>query len=452
MVLDKLGENLRNTLKKITKAIFVDEALINELIRDIQRALLSADVNVQLVLDLTNKIKKRVLEEKPPTGISQKEFLIKIVYEELVNILEKKEKGIRISKKPFKIMFVGLFGSGKTTSIGKVAKYYTKRGYKVCSLGLDVHRPGAMDQLEQISKQIKIPCFTSKEKDALEIYKKFENDLKKFDIVLIDTAGRDALSDDLIKEISRLNKEIRPDENILVISADIGQAAKEQAKKFHESCNITGVLISKLDGTAKAGGALTAASETNAKIKFIGTGEKMDDLETFNPEGFVSRLLGMGDLKALLEKAQEAIDQETAQDLGKKFLKGDFNFLDLYEQMQAMRKMGPLSKIMELIPGLGSSIPKEMLDVQDEKLKRWKYIFQSCTKEELENPDILFNRSRIERVAKGAGVTTKEIRELLKQYRQTKKIAKLMKGMEKEQDFNKLMRKFKGKLPKGFKI
>ena len=335
-----------------------------------------------------------------------------------------------------------------TTSISKIAKYYTKRGYKVAALGLDIHRPAAPEQLEQVCKQANIPAFIDKkEKNPLKIYKSFEKEYSKYDILIIDTAGRDALSKDLIEEITKLNKEIKPDERLLVISADIGQAAQQQATAFHDAVNITGILITKLDGTAKAGGALSACSVTKAPVKFIGVGEKIDDLEEFDPERFVSRLLGMGDLKTLLEKAEEAIDSEKAEDLGKKFLKGDFNFLDLYEQLQAMQKMGPLTKVMDLIPGMSNvNIPKDMINVQESKLKRWKHILNSMTKEELEDPEIL-TRTRIERIAKGSGSTTSEVRELLKQYKQAKKLAKVMKGMEKETDITKLMRKFKGKIP-----
>jgi len=453
MVLEKLSNSLKDTLKKIARAVFVDEKLIDELVKDIQRALLAADVNVQLVFELTKDIKNRTLKETPPKGIEQKEYLIQIVYEELVRFLGEEKSEIKITKKPFKIMFIGLYGSGKTTSIGKIAKHYFKKGYKVASLGLDVHRPAAMDQLEQISKRVNISYFIDKkEKDPAKIYKKYENDLKKFDIVLIDTSGRDALSKDLIKEITTLNKKIKPHENLLVISADIGQAAEAQAKAFHDSGAITGIIVTKLDGTAKGGGSLTACNVTGAKIKFIGVGEKPEDLEEFNPKGFVSRLLGMGDLEALLEKTKEAITEEQAKDLGKRFLKGEFNFIGLYEQMESMSKMGPLSKIVELIPGFGSlNLPKEMLQVQEDKLKRWKYALQSMTKEELENPDLI-DSSRMQRISKGSGVPASEVRDLIKQYKQSKKLIKFMKGAEEEQDITKLMKKFKGKLPKGFKL
>ena len=291
----------------------------------------------------------------------------------------------------------------------------------------------------------------AKEKNPMKIWKSFEKYEKDYDIILVDTAGRDALSKDLIKEIKDLNKKIKADERILVMSADLGQAAQKQAEAFHESCDVTGVIITKLDGTAKGGGALTGASVTNAKIKFIGVGEKIDDLEEFNPEGFVSRMLGMGDIEALLEKAKEVITEEQAQDMGKKFLKGDFNLLDLYEQMQAMSKMGPLNKIVDMIPGMGKvDIPKEMLNVQEGKLKRWKFIMQSCTKEELEEPELL-TRTRIDRIAKGSGTTAREVRELLKQYKQSKKLVKMMKP-GKEANMDKLMKKFKGKMPKGMKF
>jgi signal recognition particle subunit SRP54 len=438
-MLEKFGESLRRTLRKIAGAPLVDENLVNELVRDIQRALLSADVNVKHVFELSKEIKKKALEKEIPKGMNYRDYLVKIVYDELVKFLGGERKGIKISKKkPFKIMLVGLFGNGKTTTAAKIAKYYSKRGYKTALVGLDVHRPAAMDQIKQLGEKINIPVFIDKEKkDAVEIWKSIEKELGGFDIVVIDTAGRDALSEELVREIENLNKVIRPDERLLVLSADVGQAAEKQAAQFNESCDITGVIVTKLDGTAKGGGALTGTVVTGAPIKFVGTGEGIDDLEEFNPEGFVGRLLGMGDIEALLEKAKEVISEERAEDLGKKFLKGEFNFLDLYEQMQAMKKMGPLNKIIEMIPGMGQlKLPKEVLQVQDEKLEKWKYIMQSMTKDELENPDKVFNRSRIERIARGSGTNASDVRELLKHYRQSRKIMKMMKG-----DPEKMMKK-----------
>jgi signal recognition particle subunit SRP54 len=431
MVLEKLGESLKGTLSKIAKAMFVDDKLINELVKDLQRALLQADVNVKLVFELTKKIKDRITNEPPLPGLTKKEQLINIVYDELVQFVGGNKTGIAIDagKKPFKIMLVGLFGSGKTTTIGKLAKYYQKRGMKVAAVGLDVYRPAAMNQLEQVCKTVNIPVFISKtEKNPLTIYSSHEKEFSKFDVLLIDTAGRDALSKDLIAEISSVNQRIKPDEALLILSADIGQAAQAQAQAFHDSCGITGVIVTKMDGTAKGGGALTACSVTGAPVKFIGVGEKADDLEAFNPQGFIGRLLGMGDLEALLEKAKEAVSETDAKDMEKKLLKGEFTLIDLYNQMEAMSKMGPLGKIMEMIPGMSAiKMPKEALQVQEGKLKKWKFAMDSMTRKELEEPDDI-DASRIDRIAKGSGIPTSDIRDMLKQYKQSKKLVKMMKG------------------------
>jgi signal recognition particle subunit SRP54 len=448
MVLDKLGDSLKGTLQKIAGSIFVDDKLINELVKDIQRALLQADVNVQLVFDLTNKIKERIKKEPEPSGLTKKEHLINIVYEQLVDFLGKEQQKIEIEEKPFKIMLVGLFGSGKTTTAGKLATYFSKRGHKVALIGLDTHRPAAMDQIEQIAKQVKVQCFLNKkEKYPLKVWNEFKNEYKKYDVLIIDTSGRDALSKDLIEEIELLNNQIKPNENLLVISADIGQAAQKQAEQFNKSCKISGVIVSKMDGTAKGGGALTACAATKAPIKFIGVGEKIDDLEHFNPKGFVGRLLGMGDLEALLEKAKGAIKAEDAEDLGKKFLKGEFNLIDLYEQMSAMKKMGSLKKIVEMVPGFSSlQLPKEMLDVQEGKLEKWKIAMSSMTKKELEDPETITSE-RIDRISKGSAIPASTVRELIKQYRQSKKVVKMFKGSK--GDMSKMMKKFGGKLPPG---
>ena len=448
MVLEKLGDSLKSTLQKIAKSLFVDEKLINELVREIQRALIQSDVNVRLVFDLTEKIKKRALEEETPKGLTKKEQLINIVYGELVNFLGKEQYKIEVNKKPFKIMLVGLFGSGKTTTSGKLARYFSKRGFKVALVGLDIHRPAAMDQIDQVGKFANVKVFSdNKTKDPIKIWDNFKEEAEKFDVLIIDTAGRDALSHDLISEIEEVNMTIKPNENILVISADIGQAAQKQAEQFHKSCGISGIIVSKMDGTAKGGGALTACAVSGAPIKFIGVGEKIDDLENFNPQGFVGRLLGMGDLEALLEKAKEVIKAEDAEDLGKRFLKGEFNLIDLYEQMEAMSKMGPLSSIVEMIPGFGQlKLPKEMLQTQEGKLKKWKIAMNSFTKKELEDPEIV-DSSRIERISKGSGIPSGEVKELLKQYKQSKKIVKMFKGSR--GDMSKMMKKFQGKLPMG---
>ena len=442
MVLDKLGDSLKNTLRKITGASYVDEKLVNELVKDIQRALLQGDTNVKLVFDITKKIKERALKEEPPKGITRKEFLVKIVYEELVDFLGGPGSKIHVQGKPFKIMLVGLFGNGKTTSAGKLANFYKKRGLKVAVVQTDTWRPAAYEQLETLANKSGVAFFGRKgSKDPAKLYREFESELNNYDLVIIDTAGRDALNDELITELNSINSAVKPSETILVMSADIGQAAEKQAKTFHDNCKVTGVLITKLEGTAKGGGALIACAVTGAPVKFIGLGEKIDDLEEFKPEGFVGRLLGMGDLEALLDKAKDAITEDEAKDLGKKLLKGEFNLIDLYEQMSALKKMGPLGKVMEMIPGMGQiQMPKEALQVQEKKLEIWRHMMNSMTKEELEDPEIMTS-SRIERISRGAGVSTQEVRGLLKQYKQSKKLVKMMKGMDSEKGMAKAMQK-----------
>ncbi|OGY67364.1 MAG: hypothetical protein A3H63_02775 [Candidatus Harrisonbacteria bacterium RIFCSPLOWO2_02_FULL_45_10c] len=331
--------------------------------------------------------------------------------------------------------------------MGKLAKFYKKRGYKVAVLQTDTWRPAAYDQLEQLAQQVGVDFFGIKrEKDPVLIYQAFEKKLEQYDVVLVDTAGRDALSEELIEELNQLQAAVEADERLLVLSGDLGQAAQQQAKAFHDVCNVTGVIVTKLEGTAKGGGAISACAITGAPVVFIGVGEKIDDLELFHPQRFVGRLIGMGDLETLLEKAQEAISEETAQDLQEKFLKGEFTLIDLYEQMKALKKMGSLKKLMSMIPGMGSlQLPKEMMDVQEGKLEKWKFAMDSMTKKELENPDII-SAERADRIAVGSGLKITEVRELLKHYKESKKLMKMFKG---EQDIGKLMKRMGGKLPKG---
>lgn len=446
MVLDTLSESLKNTLTKITKALFIDEKLIHELVKDIQRALLQSDTSVQLVFELTKKIKERAKEDAP-AGLTKKEQLLKIVYEELTSFLGKEAHEIKILKKPTQIMLVGLFGSGKTTTAGKLAKFFRKRGYKVALLQTDTWRPAAYDQLQQVAQQAGVDFLGIKqEKDPATIYTAFEKKLNEYDVIIIDTAGRDALSEELILELNQLNATAHADERLLVVSADIGQAAQKQAQAFHDTCTVTGVIVTKLEGTAKGGGALSACAVTGSPIVFIGTGEKIDDLEAFHPQRFVGRLLGRGDLESLLEKAREVVTEEETQDLQEKFAKGDFNLIDLYQQMKALKSMGSFHKLLDMIPGMSAAkLPKELLDVQEGKLEKWKFALDSMTREELEHPDVV-SAERIDRIAAGSGVKMEEVRDLLKQYRQSKKLLKMFKG---EQDIGKLMKKMQGKLPKG---
>jgi len=410
-------------MKRIASAVFVDESLLNDITKNLKRALLEADVSPELINKLVEGIKEKAKIEKD--NLKKKELIVKIIHDELVTMLGG-EKGELILKKPSKILFVGLYGAGKTTTIAKIASYLNKRGHKVAMVGLDVHRPAAPEQLQQLARQAKLPSFiNTEEKNAMKIWNEFSEQLKKYEVVLIDSAGRDALDKDLIKEIKELKDKIQPEHIILVMPADIGQAAKKQAVEF-KNLGISGVIITRMDGTAKGGGALVACAETGAPVLFICTGEKLPDIETFNPTAFVSRLLGMGDLEALMEKAKMTIESDQAKRMEKRLEEGKFTLLDLYEQLKAMQSMGPLGKIAELIPGLGKiKMPSEMLENQQEKMKRWKFAIDSMTKNEIENPEILEKDSqRIQRISKGSNVPTSEIKELLNQYKLARSLVK----------------------------
>lgn len=460
-MLEKLGSVLKSTMKKIADAIFVDKALIDGIIKDLRYSLLDADVSIEVVQKLIEKIRETAIKQK--SNIERKDQLIKLIHDEMVNLLGKKKYELPTGTvKPLKVMFLGLYGSGKTTTIAKLAMYYSKRGFKTCMIGLDVHRPAAPEQLEQLAQKAKIPVFINKEeKDPFKIWSQYQEKLKKYDIVLIDTAGRDALEKSLIEELEKFNEIIDPDQKILVISADIGQTAKKQATEFQKAVGIDGVIITRMDSTAKAGGALVACAETSAPVIFIGTGEKLQDLETFNPTAFVSRMLGMGDLEALLEKANHAIEKEKAEKIEKNLREGKFSLIEFFEQIKAMQNMGPLGKIAELLPGMGGmKIPEEALNVQEGKLNKWKASMGSMTKTEIEDPEIITS-ARMARIAKGSGTTSAEIKEMLNQYKLIKQFASKTKGMDFSQmsspqdimknmggkQLRKLAKKFKGKLP-----
>ena len=287
-MLDKLSSAFKSGFDKIAGSIFLDKKTIELIVRDLQRALIQADVNIHLVKEIGEKIK--AADEKIK-GIGKKEHITKILHDEILNLLGKEKHEIKTKKgKQTKIMLVGLYGAGKTTTSGKLASYFSKRGLKTAMISLDIYRPAAASQLEQLGKQTKIKTFTDKDsKNPLEIYEKYEKELEEYDLVIIDTAGRHNLDKDLVDEIKNLTNEIKPDYKLLTIQADIGQTAKTQAAEFQSACDINGVIITRMDSTAKAGGALTACNETGAPVFFIGTGEKMNEIETFNPTSFISR-------------------------------------------------------------------------------------------------------------------------------------------------------------------
>ncbi|CAB3288754.1 Signal recognition particle 54 kDa protein [Methanocaldococcus lauensis] len=430
-MLDKLGESLNKALNKLKMATFVDKKLIKEVIKDIQRALIQADVNVKLVLKMSKEIERRALEEKTPKGLSKKEHIIKIVYEELVKLLGEEAKKLELDpKKQNVILLVGIQGSGKTTTAAKLARYIQKRGLKPALIAADTYRPAAYEQLKQLAEKINVPIYgdESKNKSPIDIVKEGMNKFKKADVLIIDTAGRHKEEKGLLEEMKQIKEIANPDEIILVIDGTIGQQAGIQAKAFRDAVGEIGsIIVTKLDGSAKGGGALSAVAETKAPIKFIGIGEGIDDLEPFDPKKFISRLLGMGDLDSLLEKAENIIDEKTEESIDA-IMKGKFTLNELLYQLEALENMGSMKKILSMIPGFGGAMPKELSNLTESKIKKYKVIISSMTKEERENPKII-KSSRIRRIARGSGTSEKDVREVLRYYEITKNaVDKLRKG------------------------
>ena len=424
MALEKLGSSLYESLKKILRVSAIDETAVKELVRDLQRALLQADVNVRLVSELSKRVEERALKEKIPPGVSRREHVIKVVYEELTRFLGEKTVPLKVNPGRRNVfMLVGIQGSGKTTTAAKLARYLQKRGYKTALICADTYRPGAYAQLKQLANGMNVPVYGDESgkdpvKIALEGLRKFE----KYDVVLIDTAGRHKDEKSLIEEMKTLERTIHPDEIIMVIDGTIGQQAAVQAEAFHKATPIGSIIVAKLDGSARGGGALSAVATTGAPIKFIGTGEKIEDLETFDPPRFVSRLLGMGDLQGLIEKVREA-EVKVPEKKAKALLSGKFTLADMYEQFEAMRSMGPISRILKMLPGFGYEIPGEMMDLAEEQMKKWRVIIQSMTPEERENPRII-KSSRIRRIARGSGTSEKDVKTLIQQYNRLRKLIK----------------------------
>jgi signal recognition particle subunit SRP54 len=428
LVLDKLGSSLYDALRKVIRAPVVDEALVKELIRDFQRALLQADVNVQLVMELSQNIERRALKEELPPGISRREHVVKVVYDELTSFVGEKQQEIRVQPgKQNVLMLVGIQGSGKTTTAAKLARYYQKRGLRTGLITCDTFRPGAYNQLKQLAEQINVNFYGEPEaKDPVALARRGVGHFEGYEVVILDTSGRHKEEKGLIEEMRQIAAAVKPQEIVLVLDGTIGQQASAQAKAFKEATDVGSIIVSKLDGTARGGGALSGVAATGAPIKFIGTGEKIEDIEPFVPSRFIGRLLGMGDIDGLIAKVKEAEVEPSEKDVYK-MLSGKFNLQDMYDQFEAMRKMGPIQKIISMVPGLGYQLPESELENAEERLDRWKVIIQSMTVEEKEDPHII-NASRIRRIARGSGTKESEIRELIKQYDVMRKMLKQLKG------------------------
>jgi len=435
MVMENLGSSLRDTLKKLARANRIDEKTLNEVVKDIQRALLSADVNVALVQQLSKRIKERALKEELSGKLNPRQHVINIVYQELVALLG---EPITVPLTRHTVILVGLQGSGKTTTTVKLARFFQKKGLKAAVICADTFRPGAYDQLSQLCERIDVAFYGESENtNAVEITAHGIAELKRHDVILVDTAGRHALESDLVLEMKAINDIANADQRFLVLDSGIGQQASEQARAFNAAIGLTGVIVTKLDGTAKGGGALSAVAEVGTGIAFIGTGETIDDFEKFEPDRFISRLLGMGDIKTLVEMIEEEPPIETEE--AEAMLKGDFTLKDMYKQMKAISKMGPLTKIVQMLPlgSLGVDIPDTALQSTKETLDRFKVVMDSMTDEELEHPRII-RSSRIKRIARGSGVPSDNVRELLKYH---KMMQRTLKGVRSQKDMQKFLRK-----------
>ncbi|MFX1417921.1 MAG: signal recognition particle receptor subunit alpha [Promethearchaeota archaeon] len=431
MVLEKLGRSLDNAIRKIRRLPSVDKDAINALIQELQRALLQSDVKVELVFEMTENIRKEAMNTKLQKA-RRKDFVIKLVHDELIKLLGGKPAPIRI--KPGKknvILLVGIQGSGKTTTIAKLAKYYKSKGYKVAALTTDTWRPGAYEQLVQLSEQVGVQCYGNpNEKNAIKIAvqetKRAINDGN--DIIIADTAGRHKEEKELMKEMAILEQKLKPNEVILVIDGTLGQQAFNQAKAFAETTSLGSIIVTKLDGTAKGGGALSACAAANVGIRFIGIGEKVDDFEEFESSKFVGTLLGIPDIESLVQKVQEA-EVDLEPEMVKRMVHGKFTLDDLYLQLKSIKKVGKFKQILSMMGG--GNIPDALKEDAEANLAKWEVVLNSMTKVEKENPKII-KKTRKRRIAIGSGTDYSVINKMLDQFSQMKKFMKRFLQMQKK--------------------
>lgn len=444
-MLENLRTGLRGAIKKIVRASDINEELIDSLCKDIQRALLQSDVNVKLVLEITKRIKERSMNEEPVKGLTRKDHIITILYGELARLLGYAGQTIKSIDKsqqthdrilqfePEKqsiILMLGIQGSGKTTVTAKVARWLSKQGYSVGVIGADTWRPGALTQLKMNCSRINTEVYGEEANtDALDIVRKglayFRT--QNIDVIIVDTAGRHKEESGLLEEMRNMRNAINPNLVLLVIDGTIGQQAFNQAKAFHQAAEVGGIIVTKLDGSAKGGGVLSASAATGAKVLFIGTGERIDDLEVFSPTNFVGRILGMGDIQAVLEMAR-GLELQADENQAKRLLGGKMTIEDFYAQMENVGKMG-FRNVIDNLPGLSGMLKEDQLDALEGKMEKWRFIIQSMTRDEKRNPEII-NESRRKRIARGAGLTEHEIKDLVKQYSNSKTLMKQAKGRQ----------------------
>ncbi|PSQ59836.1 signal recognition particle protein, partial [Halobacteriales archaeon SW_7_71_33] len=437
----------RGTLDTLRGKSRISEADVAEIVKEIQRSLLQADVDTGLVMELSDAIERRALEEEPPSGTSARDHVLRIVYEEMVELVG---ESTELPLEEQTILLAGLYGSGKTTSAAKMAWWFSKKGLRSAVVQTDTDRPGAYDQAEQMTERAEVEFYGDPDaEDPVEIARDGLAATAEADVRIVDTAGRDGLNDELVDQIEEIEAAVEPDRSLLVLDAAIGQGAREQARRFEEAIGIDGVVVTKLDGTAKGGGALTAVNETGSSIAFLGTGEEVQDVERFEPDGFISRLLGMGDLKQLTERVERAMEETTEEEDDwepEDLLQGQFTLKDMRKQMDAMNRMGPLDQVFDMIPGLGGGLmdqlPDDAMDVTEERLREFEVIMDSMTEKELENPRSV-GAQQVRRIARGAGTDTDRVRELLQQHKMMERTLKQFQGMG-DADMQRMMKQMQG--------
>lgn len=432
MAFDSLSERLQESLKKVRGQSTLTEANMDEMLREIRLALLEADVNFKVVKEFIAKTKEKALGQDVLGSLKPGQMVVKIVHDELVELLGTEVSTLDISHKPTIVMMVGLQGSGKTTSAGKIAKYLTdKHAKKPMMIAADIYRPAAVDQLKTLGTQLNIPVFEKGTSyPAEDIVKEglAYGYSEGHDVIIIDTAGRLHIDEPLMQELKNIKEIAKPHEILLVVDSLTGQDIVNVASSFNEQLSITGAVLTKLDGDSRGGGALSIRHITHVPIKFIGTGEKLDQIDLFYPDRMADRILGMGDVVSLVEKVQNVYDEKESMDTLKKMKRGQFGLDDMLEQMQQVRKLGPLSGILKMIPGM-PSMPQINDDETDRKLKVTESIIYSMTLEERKDPSII-NAKRKERIAKGCGRTVADVNRLLKQFEQSKEMMKRMGAMD----------------------
>jgi signal recognition particle subunit SRP54 len=411
-----LGEGLRQAIAKLTRATIIDAQVIREFNKELQKTLLGADVEVQLVLEFTKDIEEKALRSKPPAGVSAKDYITNIVYDKLVGLLGASYEP-QLGRK--RILLMGLYGSGKTTSSAKLAKFYQDRGMSSALICCDVSRPAAYEQLRSLAEKANVQFFGIEgEKDPAKIARQGVERFKSKQVIICDTSGRSALDGELVKELKSVADAFKPDEKLLVVSADIGQVAGRQAREFDRILKVSGVLVTKMDGSGKGGGALSSANSAKASVMFIGTGEKLGDMEPFDSDKFIGGLLGIPNISLLVDKVQSAIKEANIKP--EEMNAEELNFETFYTQLKAIGTMGPLKNVFGMLGA--PDLPKELVDQGGEKLKKYKVIIASMTKEERQNEKLLHQSGRIARIAKGSGTSEKDVHTLISDFNKMKKM------------------------------